>query len=345
MFFKKSTTPYLSILTNEADALEIPKSIQKGMLFSLGLAHSIDTGDAVSQRKRELFLRLSHHTKKPGKIGGNFKVGPITHLLTELATKIVPDFEPREMQLRSGATVPVFAMAPEPRLPDIDSTPRLASWAAAAKSLFDQIGKEIGEDEEGSLIAGMLFALSNGNPDMDSTWEMGQAAEAVKPAHMNWPFMATHFSAKQLKQFNPLGKILRVTAYGDEFYNQGLPLQFSTAFHYKNMLEPRSEVWDANMGIYIASMIRFSKTFFSDPSIAPAARQCQPLVGPEFRSHDLTLLEAVKEVVLSIREKDGFDLAESTDSLYLGEILDRRAVITFEVACRSVANPDWVRLD
>lgn len=343
MFFKKSPTPYLSIWINEADALGIPKPIQKGMLFATGLSYAIDDGEAHNDQKRAAFLRLSNHTKKPGKIGGNFRVDPIMHLLTEMAMKVVPDFEPREMELRSGATAPVFSAAPEPLLPDAPLKPQLAAWAVLAKSLFNQMGEEIGEDEEGSLIAGMLFALSFGNLDMDSTWEVGQAAEGIKPPHMLWPFMATAFSRKQLDQFNPLGKILWVTAYGDEFYNQGLALQFSTAFHYKNMLEPRAEIWNASMRVYVASLIRFAKKFFTDPSIAPAARQCRHLIGLEFEGHDLPLQEAVDEVYRSIMETDGFDLNEPTDGLYFGEMLDRRAVITFEVACRTVKNPDWVQ--
>lgn len=338
-------THHLAAWIAEADAFEIPKSIQKGLLFVTGLSHSIGEANEQGKYRREVLLMLSDQAEKLDEYeGGEFRPDPISDLLVELTLQLDEGFAPKQLRLPSGTVIPSFSPNPERRLPTITHRKRLKPYLEMAKSLLHQIGEEIDEEEEGSLLGGIQYASAYGTTDLDSTWRLGQAVGEILPPHMLWLSRAIRFPAEELQKFNAMGKVLWMTMGGTEFYDYGLPLSFSTEFHYKDRLKPRPEVWEAGMRTYVEMMIRRAVEFFGDPDILPFVKISQPyanrlpLVG-------MSLEQAVEHIVRKIEEDTDFNLDAPLSGHYFGEMLDLRYFITDEVVTQTVANPNWARLD
>lgn len=275
--------------------------------------------------------------------GGEFRPDPISDLLVELTIQLDEDFSPRQLRMPSGNVIPSFQPNPVRRLPSIGQHRRLKPCMEMANLLLRQIGEEIDEEEEGALLGGIQYATAYGTTDLDSTWHLGHTAERILPPHMLWLTRSIQFSAEEMQEFNPLGKILWMTTSGSEFYEYGLPLAFATEFHYQEMLQPRPEVWEADMRTYVTMMIRRATEFFGDPDILPFVKISQPFV----KRHPLvglSLDQAVEHIFTKLEEDTEFDLDAPLTGRYLGEMLDIRSMITFEVACQTVTNPNWARL-
>lgn len=198
-------TDHLSLWKADAEAMGIPKNIQRGLAFMAGINFVVN-GAPVDRSALPYFAaRLSKHLtwtqqmlNLPDHGGGDFSPDPIAGLLFELALQFDPEFMPRVVTLPSGASFPSIRKEPGTRLPRLDPF-NLATASKVANSLYSQIGDCIREsDLEAALIGGLRFFDGYHQVDYRNTIAMCRYALKVRPPHMVWISRCVLFELQDL---------------------------------------------------------------------------------------------------------------------------------------------------